>query len=179
VSRARRVAVLWIVASASALIVSVGVSAPQTLLGRPGYVVVEGVRDSTLGYRWQDGPVAGRHSLVWSSGTLSLPDSISLEPFGRWDGGVACAPSLSGVGGSGRLDFSDGIFRISEPLLLADGVLELHLAAGELEVRGSQIRYRQPPLKVDNTKANYIFLAGLLLLIVVLMRRVRRGLRKS
>ena len=46
-------------------------------------------------------------------------------------------------------------------------------------MRGDQIRYRRPVVEDRTTQANYIFLAGLILLIIVLMRRARRGLRKS
>ncbi|MDX2475528.1 MAG: hypothetical protein QNL91_17700 [Candidatus Krumholzibacteria bacterium] len=154
----------------------------RTILGQPGYVIIEGVRDSTTEFTWQDGPAPGRHSLVWAEGTLSLPESLELDAFGEQDAGVACLAGLSGVGGSGRLVFVDGIYKISEPVLLADGNLELHISAGELEVRGDQIRYRRPESKnqgQDNSQANYIFLAGLVVLIIVLMRRARRRVGKS
>jgi hypothetical protein len=152
----------------------------RTVLGRPGYVVISGVRDSTAGFVWQDGPGPGRHSLVWPEGTLSLPLDQGLENFGADDAGIACQPELSGVGDSGRLLFQDGIYQVSEPILLSDGVLELHLAGGKLEVRGDQIRYRRPPPpKETRSRADYIFLAGLVVLIVVLLRRARSGARKS
>jgi hypothetical protein len=154
----------------------------RTVLGQPGYVIIEGVRDSTSEFIWQDGPAPGRHSLVWPEGTLSLPEGLELDAFGRQDAGVACLAGLSGVGGSGRLVFDDGIYKISEPVLLADGNLELHISAGELEVRGDQIRYRRPKSKnqgQDNSQANYIFLAGLVVLIIVLMRRARNRAGKS
>ncbi len=147
-------------------------------LGAPGYLIIEGARDSTAAFQWHDGPGPERHSLVWSQGTLSLPDTIGLEPFGARDGGLTCRAELSGVGSSGRLSFRDGIFKVSEPLLLADGILELHVSAGELEIRGGQIRYRRHEVPQTNTRADYIFLAGLVVLILVLMRRVRRGARK-
>lgn len=151
----------------------------RVILGRPGYLVIEGVRDTTDIFSWQRGPGPGRHSLVWSTGTLSLPDTLYLDEFGAVDAGVVCQAELSGVGGSGRLVFEDGLYRVSEPLVLSDGVLELHVSGGELEVRGDQIRYRQTRLQNDKTKANYIFLAGLILLIIVLMRRARVQMKKS
>jgi len=153
--------------------------ARRVILGRPGYLVIEGVRDTTDIYSWQKGPGPGRHSLVWSTGTLSLPDTLYLDEFGVQDAGVVCQAELSGVGGSGQLVFEDGIYRISEPLVLSDGILELHISAGELEVRGDQIRYRRSRSQDEKTKANYIFLAGLILLIIVLMRRARRQMRKT
>ena len=151
----------------------------RTILGRPGYLVIEGGRQENGDFRWQAGPGPGRHSLVWPEGTLSLPDSLELGQFGEQDAGISCGPQLSGVGASGQLLFRDGSYQISEPVLLADGVLELHLSAGELVVRGDQIRYRRPQVEESKTQANYIFLAGLVVLIVVLMRRARHQLRKS
>ena len=150
----------------------------RTVLGEPGYLVIEGVRDSASTFSWQDGPGPDRHSLVWAEGTLSLPDSVELDDYGRQDVGLACGPELSGVGSSGHLVFTDGLYLISEPVVLADGVLELHLAAGELVVRRNQIHYRRPEIVDSRSQANYIFLAGLVVLIVVLMRRARKHLRK-
>lgn len=152
-------------------------SGGQTL-GQAGYIVIENGRDAA-GFRWQEGPGPGRHSLVWPEGTLSLPDSLELDEFGPHDAGIVCRAELSGVGGSGQLVFQDGVYQVSEPLLLADGVLELHVSAGELIVRGSQIRYRRPHSEDRKTRANFIFLAGMMVLIIVLLRRARSRLRKS
>ncbi len=154
-------------------------AAERTTLGRPGYLVIEGVRDSSAVFTWQEGPGPGRHSLVWPEGTLSLPSGQNLDDYGRLDAGVACGAELSGVGGSGHLVFNDGLYVVSEPIVLADGTLELHVSAGELEIRSNQIRYRRPVIEDHSSQANYIFLAGLVVLIVVLMRRVRKRLRKS
>jgi len=148
-------------------------------LGHPGYIIIEGVRDTAMVFYWQAGPGPDSHSLVWPEGTLSLPDTLFLDEFGEWDAGLACRSELSGVGGSGRLVFQDGLYQISEPLLLADGILELHVSAGELEVRGDQIRYRRPVVKDNKTQANYIFLAGLIVLIAVLLRRARKIAKAS
>jgi hypothetical protein len=147
----------------------------RTRLGRPGFLIVTGVRDSADGrvFQPQAGPGPGRHALVWPEGTLSLPDSMRLEPFGRADVGVACGPELSGVGNGGRLVFRDGAFPVTEPLALSDGVVEMHVSAGVLEIRGDQLRYRRPDPAKRQDRANMIFLAGLVLLIVILMRRVR------
>jgi hypothetical protein len=175
------VSVLVLLVLAAAVVPAVGQEG-RTTLGQPGYVIIEGVRDTTSEFTWQDGPAPGRHSLVWAEGTLSLPQTLELDAFGRQDAGVACLAGLSGVGGSGWLVFDDGIYKISEPVLLADGILELHISAGELEVRGDQIRYRRPASNSkdqDNSQANYIFLAGLVVLIVVLMRRARHRVGNS
>ncbi len=151
----------------------------QTTLGQPGYLVIEAVRDTASVFLWQEGPGPNRYSLVWPEGTLSLPDSVHLDEFGDLDAGLVCGAALSGVGSSGYLVFQDGVYQISEPVALSDGVLELHVSGGELEVRGNQIRYRRPNLPDQKTKANYIFLAGMVVLITVLLRRARRQLRKS
>lgn len=174
------VGVLWLLGAAvsAAAVRGEGSDNTRTTLGQPGYLVIEGVRDSTSGFRWQAGPGPGRHSLVWPEGTLGLPDSLEVEDYGRRDVGVACRADLSGVGGSGQLVFTDGLYVVSEPVVLADGVLELHLSGGELEVRANRILYRRPVVVDRSHQANYIFLAGLVLLIIVLMRRARQQLRK-
>jgi hypothetical protein len=148
-------------------------------LGRDGYLIIEGVRDSLSEFSRQDGPKVGFSALVWPEGTLSLPDSIAFDDFGLSDVGTPCLAALSGVGNSGRLVFEDGIYPISEPVLLADGILELHLSGGELEIRGTQLRYRRPQVEDKSQKSNLIFLSGLVLLIIVLMRRARKKLRVS
>lgn len=147
-------------------------------LGRTGYLIIEAARDTSGAFSWSAGPGPGRHSLVWSQGVLSLPDSVRPEPFAFHDVGVVCGPQLAGVGASGRLMLDDGIYAVSEPILLADGVLELHVSGGELEIRGDQIRYRRDVApSADRQRANYLMVAGLLLLILVLLRRARRRTR--
>jgi len=148
-------------------------------LGQPGYLVIEGVRDSLSEFSWREGVRPSRRALVWPEGTMTWPDSLSLDDFGRSDVGIVCRAELSGVGNSGRLIFADGVYPVSEPLLLADGVVELHVSGGELEVRGSQIRYRRPQIVDNSQKANWVFLCGLILLIIVLMRRARKKMRAS
>ncbi len=170
---------LLIVGILAAMAIPAAGQSERTVLGQPGYLVIEGVRDSASVYGWQDGPDPDHHALVWPEGSLRLPRWLSLDEFGQLDAGVPSQAGLSGTGGSGHLVFEDGIYPISEPLVLADGVWELNISAGELEVRGAQIRYRRPVVEDRTTQANYIFLAGLLLLIIILMRRARRGLRKS
>lgn len=157
-----------------------GDSDARTILGRPGYLIITGVRDTTSGrpYRPREGPGPDRHALVWPEGTLSLPDTVILAPFGRDDVGVACGPELSGVGNRGQLVFRDGVYNVSEPLVLSDGVVELQLAGGSLEIRGDQLRYRRPDPDARRDKANLLLMAGLLLLVLVLMRRARQLAKK-
>ena len=68
----------------------------RTILGQPGYVIIEGVRDSTSEFIWQDGPAPGRHSLVWAEGTLSLPEGLELDAFHEIDDGLRSATRAPG-----------------------------------------------------------------------------------
>jgi hypothetical protein len=149
------------------------------LLGNPGYVVISAGLDSTRGFEWHRGPGPGQRSLTWGQGVLTLADSQEVEAWLDVDLAVPCSGQLSGLGHTGRLVFQDGIFEISEPVLLSDGALQLYVTAGELEVRGQRIRYTGPAESTDrdtDPRAGYIFLAGMVLLVVVLMRRT--ALRK-
>ncbi len=165
---------------------TVAADAPGHTLGRPGYLIISAARDSNARYRWTDGPVRGQKSLVWDSGLLVIPDSLTLEPFGAEDLGVRTSSSLQGRSGAGELDFRDGVFTVDQPLLLTDGVISLYIAGGELEIRGSQLRYRrsaeeEPAARHGpaDPRAGFLFLAGIVILIVVLMRRARLQARKS
>ncbi len=154
------------------------------VLGRPGYLIISAARDSTAGYRWSTAPESGQKSLVWDCGLLVLPDSLILEPFGADDLGVATAPGLRGSGGGGALAFRDGRFKIDQPLLLTDGLISLYIADGELEIRGAQIRYLPPgsdqkkSTTVADPRAGFLLMSGIVVLIVVLMRRARLHARK-
>ena len=142
-------------------------------LGRPGYLVIEAARDSTAGFRWEDGPRPGFRSLVWDQGRLTLPDSLEPENFARQDIGVPCTAQLAGSGASGQLVLLDGIYPVSEPVTLSDGRLELQVSAGELEFRGARIRYRRAVAENRTFKAGLLMLAGMTVLVVVLLRRAR------
>ena len=142
-------------------------------LGRPGYLVIEAGRDTTAGYRWESGPGSGFRSLVWDQGRLTLPDSLRPEESGLRDVGVPCTAQLEGTGASGRLILQDGVYPVSEPLVMKDGRLELHLTGGELEIRGARIRYRQPTGGNRDFKAGLLMLAGMTVLVLVLLRRAR------
>jgi len=146
---------------------------PGRHLGRPGYLVIEAARDSTLGFRWEAGPRPGFRSLVWDQGRLTLPDSLEPEDFARQDIGVPCTARLAGTGASGQLVLRDGIYPVSEPVILSDGHLELQVSAGELEFRGARIRYRRAVAETHTFKAGMLMLAGMMVLVVVLLRRAR------
>jgi len=156
------------------------IDAQGRLLGQPGFLILTAARDTTAGYHRQSGPGAGHESLVWDGGQLVIPDTLALEPFGERDLGVRTTAQLQGSGGSGLLDFRDGRFAVDQPLLLTDGVISLYVARGQLEIRGAQIRYI-PPIsdqsasakKPPDPRAGFLFLAGLIVMIVVLMRMAR------
>lgn len=154
-------------------------SQDRKVLGYPGFLVVSSARDSTAGFRWLEGPGPGRRSLVWPSGTLNLPLDLPVEEFSDLDLAIACSADLAGVGGGGNLVLRDGEYRISEPVLLSDGVVFLHLVAGRLEVLGERISYHPPRQRASpaDPKAGYIFLLGMVVLIAVLMRRARKKIK--
>ncbi len=78
----------------------------------------------------------------------------------------------------GPLVFEDGLYPIKENLVLSDGVVQLVVSAGELEIHGPRFRYTRPGEISDKSKANFALIAGLLVLIGVLLRRARIILRK-
>lgn len=142
-------------------------------LGQPGYVVIEAARDSASGFVWEDGPAPGFRSLIWAEGRLTIPDSLHVEDFGRRDLGLRCTESLAGSGSSGQLVFRDGIFPVSEPVVLTDGFLELQATGGELEIRGAMIRYRRSDNRSGDFRSGLLLMAGMTLMIIVLLRRAR------
>jgi hypothetical protein len=152
-------------------------------LGHPGYLIITAGRDSTAGFQWLEGPGPDQISLTWLDGMLTLPDSLTLEPFGERDLAVPVTGSFAGAGAGGKLRWQDGTFTISEPVLLTDGLVQLLASAGELEVLATRIRYRAPeataPRDGNDLRASLMMLAGIALLIAVLLRRARRKLKKD
>jgi hypothetical protein len=67
----------------------------------------------------------------------------------------------------------DGIYPVSEPVVLSDGRLELQVSAGELEFRGARIRYRRTVDETREFRAGLLLLAGVTLMVIVLLRRAR------
>jgi hypothetical protein len=142
-------------------------------LGQPGYVVIEAARDSVSAFGWETGPGPGLRTLVWDEGRLTIPDSLPVEDFGRRDIGFPCTASFAGTGDSGRLVIQDGIFSVSETVLLTDGILQLEVTGGELEIRGAMIRYRRSTSVSREFKSGLLLLAGMTLMVIVLLRRFR------
>lgn len=152
---------------------SAGPATADATTGGPGYLVIEAARDSSAGFRWESGPGPGYRSLVWDQGRLVIPDSLSCDHFGKHDLGISFTENFAGSGVSGRIVLVDGIFPVSEPVVLSDGFLELELSAGELEIRGSRIRYRRASLQPRDFRSGLLMLAGMTLLVIVLLRRAR------
>jgi len=142
-------------------------------LGQQGYVVIEAARDSASGFVWVAGPVEGFRSLTWEEGRLTIPVSFTVEDFGRGDIGFPCTRFLTGSGASGQMVISDGLFPVSEPVVLKDGLIELQVTEGELEIRGAMIRYRRPVTRTRDFRSGLLLLAGMTLMIIVLLRRAR------
>ena len=163
-------------AAAALLLLAAGPArAEAPRLGHPGYLILVGAADSTSGYHWRNGPGPDQRSLVWEHGLLTVPATLALEGFGPRDLAVAVGADLTGTSEGGELVFSDGRYRISAPLLLSDPNVSFYAAAGELELVGERIRYRPPRAgEHADPRAGFIFLAGMVVLVVVLMRLARR-----
>lgn len=146
---------------------------PDRGLGQPGFVVIESARDSVSAFTWQAGPKAGLRTLDWDEGHLTIPDTLPVEEIGRRDIGFPCSSAFAGTGQSGQLVLKDGIFPVSESVILTDGVLRLELSGGELEIRGAMIRYRRSTSAPREFKSGLLFLAGMTLMVIVLLRRFR------
>lgn len=159
------------------------VTPDESLLGHPGYLIISAARDTTAGYRWLEGPGPGQHSLTWLDGMLTVPDSLVLEPFGERDLAVPVTAALAGAGAGGKLHWTEGTYAISEPLMATDGIVQLLVSGGELEILGTRVRYRPPPATPEKSntdmRASLLMLSGIILLIAVLMRRARRAARKD
>lgn len=164
------------------LLPAVGSGKGETL-GHPGYLIITAGRDSSAGYTWLEGPGPHQISMTWLDGMLTVPDSLPLEPFAERDLAIPVSALFSGAGASGKLEWKDGIFEISEPLMATDGAVQLLASGGELEIVGSRVRYRPPPArdqeKPSDPRASFVMLAGILLLIGVLMRRARKKIKES
>ncbi len=151
----------------------------QFALHQPGVLIITAARDTTAGFEWRPGPGSGRISLVWQGGVLSVPGTLAMEAYPDLDLGVPLLAGFSGNLEEGPLVFDDGVYPILENLVMSDGVVQLVVSVGELEIHGPRFRYTSSGKKtLDEPKANFLLIAGLLLLIGVLLRRARQILRK-
>ncbi len=149
------------------------------LMTHPGILIITAGQDSTAGFHWQKGPGLGRISLVWDGGVLSIPDTLALEGYPNFNLGIPIRKGFFGSGKNGALEFVDGIYGISEDLMMSDGLVQLMVSRGELEIHGPRIRYSFSQTEPKKQVANYLLTAGLLILIAVLLRRARKKLRES
>nr|MEE4269715.1 hypothetical protein [Candidatus Krumholzibacteria bacterium] len=94
-------------------------------LGHPGYLIIGGARDSLASYQWQSGPGVGQISLTWREGMLTVPDSMVLEPFAESDLAIPVTAHLTGAGATGTLDWREGTYPVSEPVMITDGVVSM------------------------------------------------------
>lgn len=168
----RMLLTLWLGGLVCLAAAPAGAQEQDVSLGHPGLLVLTAALDSTRGYEWQLGPGAGQRSLTWAQGSLTLPDTLELESMRDIDLLVPCTADLAGQGASGRLIFRDGIYPVSEPLHLTDGVVDLYVTEGELEVRGQRIRYTAPRTDEPHPQAGFLFLLGMVILVIVLLRRL-------
>jgi len=159
-----------------------GPQGANEVLGHPGYLIISSARDTTAGFSWQTGPGPQQLSLTWRSGMLTIPDTLVLEPFSLHDLAIPVTADFSAAGAGGQLEWREGKYDITEPLMMTDGVVDLLVSKGELEILATRIRYRSPELTQDekaDPRASFLMLAGVLLLIGVLMRRARRKMKEN
>lgn len=150
------------------------------ILEQPGILIITAASDTSAGFQWRQGPGTGRISLVWDGGMLSVPDTLAMDGFPNNNLGVPLQAGFSGTGSQGPLLLDDGSYAVSENLMMGDGVIQLVVSDGELEIFGPRFRYSRPQ-KIspdDESKANFLLISGLLILIAVLLRRARKILRK-
>jgi len=156
-------------------------------LEQPGILIITAGSDTSAGFHWRreilptQGPGVGRISLVWEGGVLSIPETLALDGFPNNNLGVPLEAGFSGTGQEGPLLLADGVFSVTESLMMGDGVVQLMISDGELEIFGPRFRYSRPrEITADEKqKANFLLIAGLLVLIAVLLRRARKILRKG
>ncbi len=153
-----------------------GAAAGQTVLGRPGYLILEAARDTTGEFRWDAAGVHRGRTLSWTQGRLALPDSALVENFSRTDLGVPVGSAFAGRSDGATLQWQDGIFPVTGEVTLTDGTVTCVLWGGELEISGPMVRYRTEVTAADpaSWKAGLAFLAGMALLVWTLLRRSRR-----
>jgi hypothetical protein len=171
---------LVVLAGACLLLLAGPVSAPAQegrTAGREGLLVVEAARDTSQDFRWIERPEVRRRWLVWSSGMLSVPDSLQVTDFGVADLMVPYSPQLAGLSAGRRLLFTPGRYRVRGTTYLSDGRLDLILSAGELRIEAGRVVY-SGAVADRRQRAQYLMLAGIVILVTTLMLRARSRLRR-
>ena len=169
----------WLVAGVRpAAIAQTDLSTAPLQPARGGLFVIEAARDSTRDFRWVPLPALGLRCLVWSGGVITIPESLETAEFGVADLTLPFSRNLVGVSAGRRLVFADGRFLINQPLMLRDGANQIFLAKGDILIEEGRIVYRMRAAGTD-PRAQYLLLAGIILMTVVLMVRVRSRLRRQ
>jgi hypothetical protein len=143
---------------------------------RPGLLIIEAARDTTLDFRWLSLPTLGVRCLVWPGGVLSIPDTLATGSFGVADLTLPHGATLTGISAGRRLLFTEGRYAIDRPLMLTDGVSHLFLTKGDVLIEEGRIVYRMKGAGAD-PRAQFLLLAGIILLTFVLIVRARSRLR--
>ncbi len=145
---------------------------------RAGALLITAGADTAAGFRWLELPAIQRRCLVWADGFMTLPSDVTPEHFGQASLLVPYGPNLAGISDGRHLRFVLGKYRVERPLLLTDGVVSLYVSYGELNIEDGRIVY-QAVRRISNPKAQYLLLAGIVILITMLLLRIRSRLRRS
>ena len=145
---------------------------------RPGLIVIEAAADSAADFRWLDLPAVGTRCLVWDSGILNLQAGQEMGRYGVADLTLPYSLDLTGISEGRLLIFEAGRYEINQPLLLADKGVQLFLTRGEIEIETDRLVYRQTQPPTD-PRAQYMLIAGIVILITILMFRARSRLREQ
>jgi hypothetical protein len=138
-------------------------------IGHEGRIEIEGLgedlgrdRDETTGLRYWS----------WKKGCLIVSDPDLIVAQGEDIISFDYGESLRGISNARRVKLKGGQYDISTPLLLSDIGFQLFINAGTLDLEHGLLRITQE--KPRNRRADYIFLLGVLLLTLVLLRNARR-----
>jgi hypothetical protein len=144
----------------------------------PGLLLIAAAADTSQSFRWLDWPLQKRRLLVWDDGVLSVPDTLADLRIGRDGVAFPYLTRLAGVSEGRQLVFDAGSYTIAEPLLLSDGVLQAYLSRGEITIESGRIVYRLAAEEAQDPRANYVFLAAIVLLSVILLARARTRVQR-
>ena len=145
----------------------------------PGLLLIAAAADTSQSFRWLDWPLQKRRLLVWDDGVLSVPDTLADLRIGRDGVAFPYLARLAGVSEGRQLVFDAGSYTIAEPLLLSDGVLQAYLSRGEITIESGRIVYRLAAEEDQDPRANYVFLAAIVLLSVILLARARTRVKRQ
>jgi hypothetical protein len=143
---------------------------------RDGVLVLEQVRDQQEGARWLDGPDGG--ILSWRHGAAVLPAGAVPGTLGVAALTVPFTRSLGGISGGRRVVFQEGNYVLSAPVLLYEGGLQVFLTGGNLQIEPGRLVHRPSGGSSPPPRAQYLLLAGIVLVTAILLIRARSRLRR-